>query len=81
MCRNPRRDREISGAPQLLPAVMRGEQMSTHGVHGVAARLTVSLPGMERQVASALVEAADQVREQKRQILVAHMSVGLVWLV
>jgi hypothetical protein len=49
--------------------------MSTHSVHGIAARLTVSLPGMERQVAPALVEAADQVREQKRQILVAHMSV------
>jgi hypothetical protein len=49
--------------------------------HGIAARLTVSLPGRERQVAPALVEAADQVREQKRQILVAHVSVGLVWLV
>jgi len=61
MCRNPRRDRKISGAPPLLPAVICGEQMSTHGVHGLAARLTVSLPGMERQVVPALVDAADQV--------------------
>ncbi len=71
MCRNPRRDREISGAPQLLPAVISGEQMSTRGVHGLAARLTVSLPGMERQIVPALGEAANQVREQKRQILLA----------
>lgn len=30
----------------------------THGTYGLAARLNVSLPGMERQAAQALVEAA-----------------------
>jgi lipoyl-dependent peroxiredoxin len=34
---------------------------STDGVYGLAARLNVSLPGMERQAAQALVDAADQV--------------------
>jgi lipoyl-dependent peroxiredoxin len=33
---------------------------TTHGIDGLSARLTVSLPGMERQAALALVEAADQ---------------------
>jgi lipoyl-dependent peroxiredoxin len=32
-----------------------------HGVHGLAARLNVTLPGMDRQVAEDLVEAAHQV--------------------
>jgi osmotically inducible protein OsmC len=32
----------------------------THGVHGLAARLNVSLPGLEREVAQTLVEAANQ---------------------
>jgi Ohr subfamily peroxiredoxin len=32
-----------------------------HGVHGLAARLNVNLPGVDRQVAEALVEAAHQV--------------------
>jgi lipoyl-dependent peroxiredoxin len=31
-----------------------------HGVHGLAARLNVSLPGLERKVAQTLVEAANQ---------------------
>jgi lipoyl-dependent peroxiredoxin len=30
----------------------------THGVHGLAARLNVSLPGMDRQTAEELAEAA-----------------------
>ena len=34
---------------------------TTHGVYGLAARLKVSLPGVERQAAQALVEAAHQV--------------------
>jgi len=34
---------------------------TTHGVFGLAARLNVSLPGMDRQAAQALVEAAHQV--------------------
>jgi lipoyl-dependent peroxiredoxin len=34
---------------------------TTHGIHGLAARLTVGLLGMERPAALALVEAADQV--------------------
>ena len=34
---------------------------STDGAYGLAARLNVSLPGMERQAAQALVDAADQV--------------------
>ena len=34
---------------------------TTHGVFGLAARLKVSLPGMERQAAQALVDAAHQV--------------------
>jgi lipoyl-dependent peroxiredoxin len=34
---------------------------TTHGVFGLAARLNVSLPGMDRPAAQALVEAADQV--------------------
>lgn len=33
----------------------------THGVHGLAARLKVSLPGMDRQTAQALADAAHQV--------------------
>lgn len=33
----------------------------THGVHGLAARLNVSLPGLDRNVAQELVHAADQV--------------------
>ena len=33
---------------------------TTHGIHGLAARLTIRLPGMERLAAVALVEAADQ---------------------
>lgn len=32
----------------------------THGVHGLAARLNVSLPGVERTVAHELVQAAHQ---------------------
>ncbi|HLJ44709.1 MAG TPA: organic hydroperoxide resistance protein [Bryobacteraceae bacterium] len=31
-----------------------------HGVHGLAARLNVSLPGMDRETAEALVDAAHQ---------------------
>ena len=34
---------------------------TTHGAFGLAARLDVSLPGMDRQAAQALVEAAHQV--------------------
>ena len=34
---------------------------TTHGAYGLAARLNVSLPGMERQAAQALVDAAHQV--------------------
>jgi osmotically inducible protein OsmC len=34
---------------------------TTAGVYGLAACLNVSLPGMERQAAHALVEAAHQV--------------------
>ena len=34
---------------------------TTHGVFGLAARLKVSLPGMEPQAAQALVDAAHQV--------------------
>jgi lipoyl-dependent peroxiredoxin len=34
---------------------------TTHGVYGLAARLNVSLPGMGRQAAQALVDAAHQV--------------------
>jgi len=34
---------------------------TTHGAFGLAARLNVSLPGMDRQAAQALVEAAHQV--------------------
>jgi len=34
---------------------------TTHGVFGLAARLNVSLPGMDRQAAQALVETAHQV--------------------
>jgi len=34
---------------------------TAHGTFGLAARLNVSLPGMERQAAQALVEAAHQV--------------------
>jgi lipoyl-dependent peroxiredoxin len=34
---------------------------SADGVYGLAARLNISLPGMERQAAQALVDAADQV--------------------
>src|SRR5437867_2659251 len=34
---------------------------TTHGVFGLAARLNVSLPGMDRQAAQGLVEAAHQV--------------------
>jgi len=33
----------------------------THGVHGLAARLNVSLPGMDRQTAQSLADAAHQV--------------------
>lgn len=33
----------------------------THGVHGLAARLTVKLPGMDRQTAQELAESAHQV--------------------
>jgi len=33
----------------------------THGVHGLAARLNVSLPGMDRQTAQALADAAHHV--------------------
>ncbi len=33
----------------------------THGLHGLAARLNVSLPGMDRQSAQALADAAHQV--------------------
>jgi lipoyl-dependent peroxiredoxin len=33
---------------------------TTHTAYGVAARLNVSLPGMEREVAQRLVEATDQ---------------------
>lgn len=33
---------------------------TTHGNYGLAARLNVSLPGMERQTAQALVDAAHQ---------------------
>jgi lipoyl-dependent peroxiredoxin len=33
----------------------------THGVHGLAARLNVSLPGMDRQTAQALAEEAHHV--------------------
>jgi lipoyl-dependent peroxiredoxin len=32
----------------------------THGAYGLAARLNVSLPGLERKVAQDLVDAADQ---------------------
>ena len=38
-----------------------GASHTTHGVFGLAARLKVSLPGLERQTAQALVEAAHQV--------------------
>ncbi|MDR3638597.1 MAG: organic hydroperoxide resistance protein [Isosphaeraceae bacterium] len=34
---------------------------TTHGAYGLAARLNVSLPGMEREAAQALVGAAHQV--------------------
>ena len=34
---------------------------TTHGVFGLAARLNVSLPGIDRQAAQALVDAAHQV--------------------
>jgi osmotically inducible protein OsmC len=34
---------------------------ATDGVYGLAARLNVSLPGMDRQAAQARVDAADQV--------------------
>jgi lipoyl-dependent peroxiredoxin len=34
---------------------------TTHGAYGLAARLNVSLPGMERPAAQALVDAAHQV--------------------
>src|SRR5712664_995541 len=34
---------------------------TTHAVFGLAARLNISLPGMDRQAAQALVEAAHQV--------------------
>jgi Ohr subfamily peroxiredoxin len=34
---------------------------TTRGVYGLAARLNVSLPGMERHIAQALVDAAHQV--------------------
>ena len=34
---------------------------TTHGAFGLAARLNVSLPGMERQAAQTLVDAAHQV--------------------
>jgi len=40
--------------------VIRGKEISTHGVHDAAPCLTVSLPGMARQVAPDLVDAADQ---------------------
>jgi lipoyl-dependent peroxiredoxin len=33
----------------------------THGIHGLAARLNVSLPGMDRQTAQALAEEAHHV--------------------
>ena len=33
----------------------------THGVHGLAGRLKVSLPGMDRQAAQALADAAHQI--------------------
>jgi Ohr subfamily peroxiredoxin len=33
---------------------------TTHSAYGLAARLNVSLPGMEREVAQRLVEATDQ---------------------
>ena len=33
---------------------------TTHAAYGLAARLNVSLPGMEREVAQRLVEATDQ---------------------
>ncbi len=33
---------------------------TTHGSYGLAARLNVSLPGIEREVAQHMVEAADQ---------------------
>jgi lipoyl-dependent peroxiredoxin len=33
----------------------------THGVYGVAARLNVSLPGVDRQTAQTLVDEADKV--------------------
>ena len=33
----------------------------THGVHGIAARLNVSLPGMDRETAQTLADAAHQV--------------------
>ena len=33
---------------------------TTHGAYGLAARLNISLPGMERQAAQALVDAAHQ---------------------
>lgn len=33
----------------------------THGVYGLAARLNVSLPGVERQIAQNLLEEADKV--------------------
>jgi len=34
---------------------------TTHGIFGLAARLNVSLPGMETQAAQALADAAHQV--------------------
>ena len=37
------------------------DQGMTHGNFGLAARLNVSLPGMERQAAQELVDAADEV--------------------
>jgi osmotically inducible protein OsmC len=33
----------------------------THGVHGLAARLNVSLPGLDRQTAQALADEAHNV--------------------
>jgi len=51
--------------PEQLPADVAVDAEidlgTTHGAFGLAARLNVSLPGMDRQAAQALVEAAHQV--------------------
>ena len=47
----------------------------THGVHGLAARLRVSLPGMDRQTAQELADAAHQVCPYSRA---THGNINVV---